>query len=72
MGYVDPVGLNFQKEVICKINQVVEEKVDTYSNEVLSDYQKIYQEHPFLRSPETLASIKKMLSKDTLKRTFDL
>ncbi|RDY58128.1 RNA polymerase sigma factor [Flagellimonas nanhaiensis] len=72
MGYVDPVELNFQKGVISKINEVVEEKVKAFSNEVISDYQEIYQEHPFLRSPETLDSIREMLSKDTLKQTFDL
>lgn len=72
MGYVDPTTLSFQKNVISEINQVVDKKVDSYSNEVLSEYQKLYQEHPFLRSPDQLASIKKLLSKDSIKNTFNL
>jgi hypothetical protein len=39
---------------------------------VLSDYQKIYQEHPFLKSPDKLASIKKLLSTKSIKETFNL
>ena len=72
MGYVDPKALHFQKDVLAKINEVVESKVDTYSNEVLSEYQKLYQEHPFLKAPDKLDSIKKLLSKDSIKETFNL
>ncbi|WP_431128040.1 RNA polymerase sigma factor [Flagellimonas flava] len=72
MGYVDPKALHFQKDVVAKINEVVGSKVDTYSNEVLSEYQKLYQQHPFLRAPDKLASIKKLLSTDSIKETFNL
>ncbi|WP_422350492.1 RNA polymerase sigma factor [Flagellimonas sp.] len=72
MGYVDPKALHFQKDVLAKINEVVGGKVDTYSNEVLSEYQKLYQEHPFLKAPDKLESIKKLLSKDSIKETFNL
>ena len=41
-----------------------------YKNEVTSEYQKLYQEHPFLQSPEKLESIKKLLSSDAIKETF--
>lgn len=72
MGYVDPKALHFQKDVLHEINEVVGGKVDAYSNEVLSEYQKLYQEHPFLRAPDKLASIKKLLSTDSIKETFNL
>lgn len=72
MGYVDPKALHFQKDVLAKINEVVGGKVDTYSNEVLSEYQKLYQEHPFLKAPDKLDSIKKLLSTDSIKETFNL
>ncbi|MEM9649412.1 MAG: RNA polymerase subunit sigma-70, partial [Bacteroidota bacterium] len=72
LGYVDPDSLYFQKNVLSKINEVVEEKVDAYSNEVLSDYQKLYREHPFLRSPDKMKSIKKLLSTESIRRTFNL
>ncbi|WP_420398939.1 RNA polymerase sigma factor [Flagellimonas sp.] len=72
MGYVDPKALHFQKDVLAKINDVVGSKVDTYSNEVLSEYQKLYQEHPFLQSPDKLASIRRLLSTESIKETFNL
>nr|WP_299388433.1 RNA polymerase sigma factor [Allomuricauda sp.] len=72
MGYVDPIGLHFQKNVISQINAVVDRKVESYSNEVVSAYQKLYQEHPFLKSPDRLESIKKLLSTSSIKETFNL
>ncbi|TMU50525.1 RNA polymerase sigma factor [Flagellimonas algicola] len=72
MGYVDPKALHFQKDVLSKINEVVGKKVASYSNEVLSEYQKLYQEHPFLQGPDKMASIKKLLSTESIKETFNL
>lgn len=72
MGCVDPVHLHFQKDTIARLNQLVEKKVDTYSTEVLSRYQQLYQEHPFLQSPDGLASIKKLLSSEAVRTTFNL
>lgn len=72
IGYVDPIKLNFQKDVINSIDKVLERKIETYSDAVLSDYQRLYQEHPFLRSPDKLDSIKKLLSTQTIKDTFNL
>ncbi len=72
MGYVDPVTLNFQRDVISEINAVIDKKVEIYSDEVLPDYQKLYQEHPFLKSPDKLASIRELLAKESVKQTFNL
>lgn len=72
IGYVDPAKLSFQKDVISEINEMVDKKVEAYSKEVLPDYLKLYQEHPFLRSPDKLESIKKLLSTKSIKETFNL
>ena len=64
--------LSFQKDVISEINEVIDKKVEAYSDEVLPDYLKLYQEHPFLKSPDKLASIKKLLSTKSIKETFNL
>ncbi len=72
MGYVDPVTLNFQRDVISEINAVIDKKVEIYSDEVLPDYQKLYQEHPFLKSPDKLASIRELLATESVKQTFNL
>ena len=71
LGYVDPVNLHFQKDRITEINRVVEKKVEAYSNEVTQKYQALFQEHPFLESPDKLASIRKLLSSEEIKKTFD-
>lgn len=71
-GFVDPVNLHFQKDVISTVEKTVERKVEAYTNEVLSEYKKLYQEHPLLKCPEGLESIRKLLSSDGLRDTFNL
>ena len=71
LGFVDPVKLNFQREVVTSIEKVAERKVGQYTNEVLSEYKKLYQQHPFLKSPEGLASIHKLLSSNDVRDTFN-
>lgn len=72
MGYVDPVGLHFQKDMLSQINKVVDDKVEVYSDEVLSEYQKLYREHPFLKSPDKMDSIRNLLSSESIRKTFNL
>ncbi|WP_142784128.1 RNA polymerase sigma factor [Changchengzhania lutea] len=71
MGFVDPVNLHFQKKTIASINKVIDKKVETYKGEVISEYQKLFQEHPFVQSPDKLKSIKKLLSSEAIKETFN-
>jgi len=71
MGFVDPVNLHFQKNTIANVNKVIDKKVKAYKGEVISEYQKLFQEHPFLQSPDKLESIKKLLSSKTIKETFN-
>lgn len=72
MGYVDPVNLHFQKDRLAEIHDVIDKKVDEYSTKVIKDYQHLFQEHPFLQSPDKLNSIKKLLSSEQIKNTFNL
>jgi RNA polymerase sigma factor (sigma-70 family) len=71
MGFVDPLKLHFQKDIIASIDKIIDRKVELYSSEVISEYQKLYLEHPFLKSPESLESIRKLLSSDAIKETFN-
>ena len=71
MGFVDPAHLHFQKGTISTLNKVVHKKVETYKGEIISEYQKIFQEHPFLQSPDQLESVKKLLSSKSIKETFN-
>ncbi len=71
MGYVDPINLHFQKNTIAKINNMIDNKLETYKGEIISEYQKLFQEHPFLQSPDKLKSIKNLLSSKTIKETFN-
>ena len=72
LGFVDPVTLNFQKDRIRAIHKMLDKKVETYTNEITQQYQRLYQEHPFLESPDKLASIRKLLSSEEIKKTFNL
>lgn len=71
MGFVDPINLHFQKDTLTTINKVIDEKVEAYDEQVISEYQKLFQEHPFSQSPDKLESIKKLLSSKTIKETFN-
>ncbi|WP_103072558.1 RNA polymerase sigma factor [Aquimarina sediminis] len=72
MGFVDPVNLYFQKDIIANINKVIDKKIESFSTDILSNYQQLFQEHPFLESPDKLASIKSLLSSKNIKDTFNL
>lgn len=71
MGFVDPVNLHFQKDVITTIGKAANSKLETFSDEILSDYRSLYQGHPYLKSPENLEGIRQLLSSDTLRKTFN-
>lgn len=70
-GYVNPKTLQFQKDAISTVEEQVDKKVSTYGNEVISAYQKLYQQHPFLQSPESLEGIRNLLASDTVRATFN-
>ncbi len=71
-GYVDPVHLHFQKETLATIEKVAEHKTEVYQEEVETEYRKLYQRHPYLKGPESLQSIRELLSSNQIKETFDL
>lgn len=71
MGFVDPVNLHFQKNVITTIGKAANEKVETLDNNIFPDYRQLYQYHPFLKSPENLESIRALLSSDAIRKTFN-
>ncbi|WP_136481330.1 RNA polymerase sigma factor [Cognatitamlana onchidii] len=71
MGFVDPINLHFQKNTINSIDKVIDKKIATYKGQITSEYQKLYQEHPFLQSPDKLDSIRKLLSSKIVNKTFN-
>lgn len=72
MGFVDPVNLHFQKDVITTIGKAAKSKLEIFSDEILPDYRSLYRDHPYLKSPENLEGIRQLLSSDTLRKTFNL
>lgn len=70
-GFVDPVNLHFQKDTLKRIDQLLDKKIDTFQHDIHEDYQALFQEHPFLKGPET-ASVKSWLDSDKMKDVFDL
>lgn len=72
LGFVDPVSLHFQRDAIATIDSVVPDKVETYSNDVLSEYRTLFGQHPFLKAKEVQESIQALLSSETIRKTFNL
>lgn len=71
-GYVDPINLHFQKDKITTISNLVGKKVKDFDNAVLEDYRQLFQSHPYVKSPDSLKSIKELLSSKSIKDTFEL
>jgi len=71
-GYVDPVKLTFQKNRLTTLQKVLDKKVEDYSGAIISQYQQLFQEHPFLEGPDMMKNLSKLLSSDKMKDTFDL
>lgn len=71
-GFVDPVNLHFQKGRLTAIEKVAEKKVFEYDNEVSDKYTQLFQQHPFVQSPDSLKSVKKLLSSKSIRDTFNL
>ena len=42
MGYVDPVRLHFQKGALAEINAVIDEKIETFSEKIIPNYQQLF------------------------------
>ena len=72
LGFVDPVSLHFQRDAIATIDSVASEKVETYSNDVLSEYRTLFGQHPYLKAKEVRESIRALLSSETIRKTFNL
>jgi RNA polymerase sigma factor (sigma-70 family) len=72
LGFVDPVSLHFQRDAIATIDTAAPDKVETYSNDVLSEYRTLFGQHPFLKAKEVRESIKALLSSETIRKTFNL
>lgn len=70
-GFVDPVNLHFQKDTLRRIDEVLDQKIDIFQKDVHDEYQKLFQEHPFLQNPKT-ETIKDWLDSDKMKEVFDL
>ncbi|MFZ6012659.1 MAG: RNA polymerase sigma factor [Bacteroidota bacterium] len=72
LGFVDPVSLHFQRDAIATIDSVVPDKVETYSNDVLSEYKALFGQHLFLKAKEVQEAIQTLLSSETIRKTFNL
>jgi RNA polymerase sigma factor (sigma-70 family) len=72
LGFVDPVNLYFQKDALATIDKVAQEKVESYTTEVFSEYRKLFGQHPFLKAPDSLQSVQALLSSEVIRKTFNL
>lgn len=71
-GYVDPSHLHFQKNTIATIDKVIGKKLKAYQEDMMEQYRALYQQHPFIKSPDHLSSIKELLASKAVKEIFNL
>ncbi|WP_109832735.1 RNA polymerase sigma factor [Reichenbachiella versicolor] len=71
-GYVDPNTLQFQKDKISSIREQLSNKIDALHHSINQEYKALFQNNPFLDSPETSATIKRLLDSTSVRETFNL
>ncbi|MDW3646934.1 MAG: RNA polymerase sigma factor [Bacteroidia bacterium] len=71
-GYVNPDKLLFEQERVNRIEALVPQKTKDLEKEGMPAYQKIFQEHPFLKGPEFLEEVKALLRSKGIGGTFNL
>ena len=71
-GYVNPQNLQFQKNVISKIEKLVDAKVEAFHDDVMPEYRKLFQDHHYQKPENELQLFETIISMDSVKKTFDL
>ena len=71
-GYVNPDKLLFEQERVDTIDALVPQKTKALEKEGMPAYQKLFQEHPFLKGPEFLEGVKALLRSKGIGGTFNL
>ncbi|MFQ5629830.1 MAG: RNA polymerase sigma factor, partial [bacterium] len=71
-GYVDPKSLRFVSNYRKTIEETAREKSKKIENLIYSGYRKLYRQHPFVDSPDLIASLKRLLSSNEILETLNL
>jgi len=70
-GYVDPENLRFVKNYRKKIEETAETRSKQMESILYSGYSSIFRQHPFLDSPDLIASLKRFLSSRKIQEILD-
>lgn len=70
-GCVNPTTLQFQENVISKIDEQIDAKVEQFTTDIHQQYRDLYQAHPFLACPEGIESIYALIDSPTVRKTFN-
>lgn len=70
-GYVDPRNLQFQKNVIARIEDVANHKTNTFETEGMKAYRDLFRKHNYQEPQDQIHSLKKLLSSETVRNTFE-
>lgn len=72
LGIVDPEHLKFNSAYYDQIHTQAPQKSQHYDNALEPKYAALYREHPFLRPPDFVDSLKRMVNAGDFKALFDL
>ena len=70
-GWYSVDNLKFYKKNPIRVREIVSKKMEGFK-EVFSDFNKLYQDHPFYDSLDLTGWLKETLEKDEFKNIFDL
>ncbi len=71
-GYVDPEHLQFQKDVLNKIEDMAPSKLDAFENQGMAAYKALFKEHNYQKTPNEGLLLKELMSSTAIKESFGL
>lgn len=71
-GYVDPDHLQFQKDVLNKIEEIAPSKLDAFEKQGMAEYKALYKAHNYQKTPNEGLFLKELMSSTAIKESFGL
>lgn len=71
-GYVDPANLQFQKDVLSKIENIAPSKLDTFENKGMAAYKELYKNHNYQKTPDEGPFLQELMTSKAIRESFEL
>ncbi len=71
-GYVDPGNLQFQKDVLSKIEAIAPSRLDAFEDKGMAAYKELYKAHNYQKAPGEGPFLKELMTSKAIRESFGL